>query len=503
MENVWHVKSVGEDVGRYMKDKVKSLLIFCMNDTQSSSDRRMPMLGIAYLQSALEKKGYKCYRIDPFKKGYIYDENEIINFVIKNDIKVVGFSVLECNYDMSLDLAKKIRIIKNDICIMFGGIYATIKHVELINTGIIDVVMRGEGEELICELVEDYELNGKFTKRINCCSYKSLGGEKILCNDIAFLNDLDKNVFPNRDECLLYSSAEFEGKTYYILPISSSRGCPYGCAFCSVPILGTRWRKRSAENVLEEVNQLLKITPNLIISFIDDNFFVDVDRSLKIMEGLYKLNVKFIFATRVNQLILAQQYLHKIKKYGCLSIEVGIENGSNSVLNRFKKNTTVEENLKALKLLKESKINVGIDYITFDCFTTIDELKENIDFMKKAQIWGVHPVFFYNRIIPYEGTYYNVIMKDRKKYFDNDDVANVYNMLDMFASKYQTNIDKCYSILYNKNDKTTEELIDFTYLKIIPYNIFEILVINELTKFTNELINLDVILKKYLNEEEK
>ena len=148
------------------------------------------------------------------------------------------------------------------------------------------------------------------------------------------------------------------------------------------------------------MRQLLKITPNLIISFIDDNFFVDVDRSLKIMEGLYKLDVKFIFATRVNQLIFAQLYLHKIKEYGCLSIEVGIENGSDSVLKRFKKNTTVEENLMALKLLKIAKINVGIDFITFDSFTTISELKENIDFMKKAQIWGVHPVFFYNRIIP-------------------------------------------------------------------------------------------------------
>ena len=502
MRNVWHVKFVEEDAGHYMKNKVKSLLIFCMDDTQSSSDRRMPMLGIAYLQSALEKKGYKCYRIDPFKKGYNYDENEIIDFIIKNDIRIIGFSVLECNYNLSLNLAQKIRTLKNDISIMFGGIYATIKHKELINTGIIDVVMRGEGEELICELVEDYDLNGKFTKQINCCSYKSLYGEKFLSNDVAFLKDLDKNVFPNRDECLLYSSTEIDGKIYYILPISSSRGCPYNCAFCSVPILGSRWRKRSAENVLKEVSQLLKITPNLIISFIDDNFFVDIDRSLKIMEGLYKLNVKFIFATRVNQLIFAQQYLHKIKDYGCVSIEVGIENGSDSVLKRFKKNTTVEENLKALKLLKEAKINVGIDYITFDSFTTISELKENVDFMKKAQIWGVYPVFFYNRIIPYEGTYYNFIMKDRNKYFDNDDVANIYETLDTFASKYQTKIDKCYYILYNRRNKTMEELIDFTYLKTIPYNIFEMLVNNELNRYTNELKNLESILKKYLNEEE-
>ena len=499
MANVWHVKFVEEGAGQYMKSKVKSLLIFCMDNTQSSSDRRMPMLGIAYLQSALEKKGYKCYRIDPFKKGYNYNENEIIDFVVKNDIKIIGFSVLECNYNLSLNLAQKIRTIKNDICIMFGGIYATIKHEDLINTGIIDVVMRGEGEELICELVKDYDTNGKFTKKVKFCSYKSLNGEKILSNDIAFLNDLDLNVFPNRDECLLYSSTEVDGKIYYILPISSSRGCPYNCAFCSVPILGSRWRKRSAENVLEEVRQLLKITPNLIISFIDDNFFVDVDRSLKIMEGLYKLDVKFIFATRVNQLIFAQLYLHKIKEYGCLSIEVGIENGSDSVLKRFKKNTTVEENLMALKLLKIAKINVGIDFITFDSFTTISELKENIDFMKKAQIWGVHPVFFYNRIIPYEGTYYNVIMKDREKYFDNDDVANIFDMLEAFASQYQTRIDKCYYILYNKKDKTAEELIDFTYIKTIPYNIFEMLVNNELTKYADELKNLDRILKKYLN----
>ena len=121
--------------------------------------------------------------------------------------------------------------------------------------------------------------------------------------------------------------------------------------------------------------------------------------------------------------------------------------------------------------------------------------------MKKAQIWGVHPVFFYNKIIPYEGTYYNFIMKDRKKYFDNDDVANIYEMLDTFASKYQTKIDKCYNMIYNKINKTKEELIDFTYLKTIPYNIFEMLVNNEFNKYTNELKNLNLVLKKYLNEE--
>ena len=90
-------------------------------------------------------------------------------------------------------------------------------------------------------------------------------------------------------------------------------------------------------------------------------------------------------------------------------------------------------------------------------------------------------------------------MKDREKYFDNDDVANIFDMLEAFASQYQTRIDKCYYILYNKKDKTAEELIDFTYIKTIPYNIFEMLVNNELTKYADELKNLDRILKKYLN----
>ncbi len=88
-------------------------------------------------------------------------------------------------------------------------------------------------------------------------------------------------------------------------------------------------------------------------------------------------------------------------------------------------------------------------------------------------------------------------MKNRKKYFDNDDVDRVYNEIDFFAFKYQKHIEKCYYFLYNKNNKTREELVDFTYLKIVPYNMLEILVNKDFKKAADELKNLESVLNKY------
>lgn len=484
-----------------MSKTIKTILTFAMEDTYKSQNRNIPMLGIAYLQSAIQSAGFYCKRIDPFADNFTFRKNDFIDEVIKDKFDVVGFSILECNFKLSLELASAIKKLNPSVKILFGGIYATILNERLLNYDCIDVVLRGEGENAIVELITDLQENNKFTKEIIGCSYRSLNGKKIITEHVNYLQDLDNNVYPNRDDYKQYSSMEIDGVKKSLIPISSSRGCPFACAFCSVSMISSRWRARSVDDVINEINEIYKRDRNIVITFIDDNFFVLPNRSLQIMNFLKSINVKFIFATRVDQLIRAKDKLQEIKDCGCISIELGIENGSNPMLKRFNKKTSVQDNIEALKLCYANNLTPSVDFITFDDKTSVEELKENIDFFKESGLWGYYPIFFYNRVYPYEGTKYFDIIKDNDKYFLKNNIDLIYDKLMMFGTDYQPTLDKLYSVLFYKSCKSVQEKLDFVYVKTLPYTVFEKLV-NSLGEFNIHEFKgkIKVLKERYLKE---
>ncbi len=210
----------------------------------------------------------------------------------------------------------------------------------------------------------------------------------------------------------------------------------------------------------------------------------------------------FSFATRVNQIISAgQEYLNGLKEYGCTAVELGIENGSNNVLNRYKKFTTVEENVKAIKMLRESKINIGIGFIMFDRYTSINEVKENLSFFKENELWGYYPTLIYKKVIAYPGTK----VKDdygkfnERNYFINKDVGFIFKKLTKFFVEFGYDIEKVLST--NLIDNQT-----LIMLKTMPYNYLDLLVANinnrsELKEKSKKFfINCKALLKKLKGE---
>ncbi len=454
-------------VGLYMNKINKVLLVYAVVPNKNEH-RKIQMLGISYLQSALQSKGIKCERYD----GNIdsLSKEELIDFIISNDYDLVGFSILYSNTTHSLEIAKLLKQKKPKIIIVFGGPNATIMHKSLINNNdFIDVVMRGEGENDIISLISDYNLNGKFTNPIPGCSYQNINNKKVFAQKISKIDNLNELVYPDRKNAFDYSRTIIEGEEYYNIDISTSRGCPYQCTFCSVPMFKLNWRCRSVDNVINEVAEICKQQKNIYLIFIDDNFLIDVDRALKIIEEIYKLGqanktkIPFVFAARADQLLrISLDQLRRIKECGCYSIEVGIENGSDTVLKRMKKNISVQQNLKIINILNKLKINIGIDFILFDNKTTINELKENFDFFRKAELIGYYPAIIYNQMYPYPGTEFAKQKIEMNNYFENKDVGIIYSQVELFARNIQPKID--YLIL-NKKLNIGDEL----WLKLLPY----------------------------------
>lgn len=459
----------------------KIILINC--PVYDSDDKRIFLpLGICYLAAALRNNDYICDICDANLNNPTIDE--IVRMAVNYDM--VGISSNTINFHNAVIIAEAIKNIKN-IPILLGGHHATFEHEFIIKQyNCFDAIIRGEGETAIVQLCNDFFRNGSFSYKINGVTYKNLDGQICLSDTIILEDDIETSAFPIRDNQGEYprKPLPYANDKLYV-SISTSRGCPYGCSFCSVTSFRSKWVARSAESVAEEAYSLYKAYSDIFIVFADDNFYINPERSKEIIR---KINAKcgeiigFSFATRADQIIRnGSEYLRFFKDNGCYSIELGVENGSNNVLKRFCKNTTANQNRLAIKMIREHGIYVAVDYILFDPETSIEELKDNIIFMKSANIFGHYPPLLFNRIKPYPGTKFTQqfgYISD-EDYFKHKSVNDIYECIQKYKEELHSRISGFMDIIElniqaGKSDRSQKS--DYIWLKMLPYNVFEKLV---------------------------
>ncbi len=443
--------------------------------------RRFPPLGIASMAALLRSKGYICDVID----GDLPEYRDVRNIIRRlTDYDLIGISVTIPSLPNAVVIAENVKKIR-ELPILLGGHCATFMHEKIMEKySCFDLIIRGEGESAIAAMCDDYFMHGTFTKTFDFVTSKDINGQIKLANSIAVEEDVDSLPFPIRDEYEKYFDSNNN-----IMTISSSRGCPYGCSFCSATNFRNKWIGRSPENVADEVFGFYQKEKEFKIIFVDDNFYIDPERSVKILQEIEKKchrSFEFVFATRADQIINnGRTYLNVLKRYGCIEIEMGIENGSDSVLKRYNKNITAEQNKLALKILRDLQINSAIDYVLFDPETTRAELLENIQFLKSAYLWGYDSPLIYERIIAFPGTQFTECHPDLYRddcmvqsglYFHDRQVLEIYRWLQEFRHSYQNKIDLLVWIIRSRyliENNVPSCKNDLIWLKVLPYNLFD------------------------------
>lgn len=204
--------------------------------------------------------------------------------------------------------------------------------------------------------------------------------------------DLDEIPFPARDYII---RAQELGNKIQVASIYTSRGCAGTCTYCtgnqfSKLCIGKRWRGRSPYNVVDEIEELINKYNISYFYICDDNFWgygkYAKARIMKILELLKDRNIKakFHFEMRVD--FIDEEFVKSLKECGFVDIFLGIESGVQSMLDRWKKGTTVEDNIRAIDLVRKYKLNLKVGYILFDEYTTFEELQENLDFIIKMKL---------------------------------------------------------------------------------------------------------------------
>lgn len=314
-------------------------------------------LGIAYLAAVLGKQGYPVEAIDLYYK----DWDEIKHIVLQTKPQVVGITCLTEQRENARRLAALVKDISPEIKVIMGGTHASLMYEQILQHWDVDVVVIGEGEKTILELLEAYQTKQALST-VKGIAYKE--GSRISKSPVQeIIKDMDSIPFPayhlfDLDGYDRYGPA---GKDTPFISIMTSRGCIGRCIFCSVSrVWGKQYRWRSAKNVVDEIELLVKNYQREWINFVDDIFTVNQKRVIELCKEILVrgLKIQWDCETRVD--CVAPEMLEWMKKAGCQLISYGVESASPEVLSAINKKTTPQEIETAFKITRAVGIKTNL-----------------------------------------------------------------------------------------------------------------------------------------------
>lgn len=300
-------------------------------------------LGPLYVASALEKVGFSVRFLDMNIEKIT--EREFTKAVEGADI--VGLSVLSAHIHVAKALIAKVRDINPQARIICGG-----PHVNLTKKRIpgADVCFLGEGDLVAGKVCETLVRDGVKGLKDFSGLILRLGNEDLNTGKPHVVKLRDRLPPPARHLIKECSYGHLVGIRLFprVKAVASSRGCPYRCAFCSRDGLAP-YREREPEEVVEEIEEIVKEGCDLLV-FSEDNFAVNHERVLVLLETLRRRNVRTRLLAQMRVDNVTTELLEAFKLAGGWAILLGIESGSQEVLNYFEKGSTVEQARSAVQL---------------------------------------------------------------------------------------------------------------------------------------------------------
>lgn len=318
---------------------------------------------MAYLAAYLSKHGIPVKILDAVAEGMDIEieignqkrfgltEYEIKKYIQKDKPSVVGIA---CNYTAhsrdSHDFAKLVKAVDARIMVIFGGVHASTCSEKILEDPNVDMVVRGEGEETLLEIVNNIK-NGLPLDHIEGTTVRADGKVK-LNKPRPLIQDLDTLPFPAR-ELMPYEKYMQAYRLYTnylrrdrVVTMVSSRGCPMDCIYCAVKtVWGKTWRGRSAKNVVDEIEFLINEYNIGEIHFLDDSMAVNKQRLNDICDEIIKRKIDIRWTTPNGIAVwqLDKGLINKMKKSGCYRLTFGLESANKRTLKFINKQYSLEQ----------------------------------------------------------------------------------------------------------------------------------------------------------------
>jgi|YelNatPaOPRAMG01_1025707.scaffolds.fasta_scaffold26679_2 radical SAM superfamily enzyme YgiQ (UPF0313 family) len=361
-----------------------------------------PPLGIMYLASYLQAGGYDSIRLFDAR---LYKEpvKELYKLISEYRPDIVGVSALTLEASYLHTVAYITKSIDINIKVVAGGPYATSTPSTLMNDKNIDVGVIGEGEITFKELLDSYEHDGDLYN-IRGIVFKSHNGF-ITTPSRPYIEALDTLPYPSWDLIDLNAYFVRRGMSTIgirrYMTILTSRGCPFHCTYCH-NIMGKKFRARSVDNVLKEMQVLIEAYHINDFEIIDDISNFDRERFKRILKGIidkgWKITLSFPNGVRTD--MLDEEIIHLMKKAGTSELSVAIETASQRLQKMVKKNLHLEKIKKMIDIAVKDGIFVRGFFMLGFPTETEEELRSTINFACMSRL---HEAIFF-KVNPFGGT---------------------------------------------------------------------------------------------------
>jgi len=409
-------------------------------------------VGIGCLLAVTERDGIEAHFIDE----QIEEDTlkAVANYVKKMQKPYIfGFSVLTQAVKRSVELSAKLKELYPDSIIIFGGIHPTAAPEDILCHNHIDVVFRGEADKFITDFYRRVK-EGKDFRDMNSISYKKA---------VEIIHNKRDPIVTDINTLPPFPYHKFTSKRYDMAFVVSSRGCPYQCIFCSNRVTtDKKYRFRSAQNVVQEL-ELLHNKYNLkYVIFLDDNFCVNKDRVYSLIEAIKQkdLHKKMAFSFQSRGDNVDSKLLKDLFDAGFKSIFFGLETSSERIMKIIKKGETLAQCVDAVKMAKQIGYYISA---TFIYGLPLETHRDRLNCVRLTRDLDLDMVR-YNNATPYPGTELYEIAKSQHR-------LNVQGMYENFcsASTFIENPFKKIPFSYVPEGNTEEQIrmdILFSYFSL-------------------------------------
>jgi len=336
---------------------------------------------LSYATGLLENNGHKVRLVDAI--AWNWGIKKVIEDFRKfsPDMVVIGTSFTSINND--LGVSKKIKSeFDVDVPVVMVGPPASQFSEKMVDDG-VDIVARYEYDFILAELTEKME-KGERIDNVPGISFKQNG--RIIHNpnrpwsmsdeldELPFVSKVYKDHLNVHDYFLNYS-------LYPMVQIFTGRGCPYKCTFCSWPqsFMGRKYRVRSVENILDEIEWIEENLPVKEVFLEDDTFTINKNRVMEFCKGYTERSLDISWSCNARADTLDLETMKMMKKANCRFLIVGFESADNEILRNIKKGFTVEQAREFAKNVKKAGLLLHADFIA----GLPGETKETIEMTKR------------------------------------------------------------------------------------------------------------------------
>ena len=357
-----------------------------------------PPLGIAYMAGVLQENNIDVEILDASAEDM--DFKDVEKELLKRKPDLVALTALTPTIGRALETAQVVKETLPDSIVVMGGYHPTFNFIETLEDENVDIVIRGEGEYIMLNLVQALE-NQSSLHDVKGIVFEDKNSKEIVVNPEApLIQDLDELPFPALNLLPMKKYRLLDMDTHMTTMITT-RGCPMQCSFCSSAAMhGKKIRERSIKNIVDEIEYLKTNYDIDTIAFMDDTFTLKKRKVMAICDEILKRNIEIMWGCTSRVDTLDEKLLKKMKEAGCITIFIGVESADQQQLDNMCKNTTIAKIENAFKIAHKLKIRTIASVALGMPGDTKEIMNKTVKFVHKLK-----PNYaIYSLATPYPGT---------------------------------------------------------------------------------------------------